>query len=302
MWWIRNGEHITPQALGFFLMVAPDKAPEGTKEKLAAWAKHIKGKCNNCWQYRSHSETEMAHPLTKELGGAPALGGSLFAAAHLLDDKSLRQLGWAQVDFVFGANPVGAHIGHKSDERVAKNGYWEGVENGWPDAHPNGYGKLGSCRGTLEGTPLDSQFPKANASKDTKNDLDNIGNKCYATEGWAISNRGWMATLTFSTLGSHTLAVFNSNNQIIQQAKVGDKIRIELKAALNINWDKKDKGWVEVSIGKDVARKVTVIETGKNSGVFTTDYTVPEQAEGKILKVSYGYLGFDKVQNIRIIK
>ena len=111
-----------------------------------------------------------------------------------------------------------------------------------------------------------------------------------------------MATLTFSTLGSHTLAVFNSNNQIIQQAKVGDKIRIELKAALNINWDKKDKGWVEVSIGKDVARKVIVIETGKNSGVFTTDYTVPEQAEGKILKVSYGYLGFDKVQNIQIIK
>lgn len=300
MWWIRNGEHITPQALEFFLMVAPDKAPKGTKEKLAAWAKHIKSKCNNPWQYRSHSETEMAHPLTKELGGAPALGGSLFAAAHLLGDESLRQLGWAQIDFVFGVNPVGAHIGHKSEERLAKNGYWEGVENGWPDAHPNGYGKLGACRGTLEGTPLDSQFPKPNTNNDTKGDLDNIGNKCYATEGWAISNRGWMATLTFSTLGSQNLVVFNPKNQAVQQAKVGEQVRIELRAALNIDWNKKDKGWVEVTIGNAAPLKVTVIETGENTGVFTADYMIPVQAKGKNLKVSYGYFGFDKVQNIKV--
>lgn len=37
MWWIRNGEHITPQALEFFLLVAPDKAPAGTRKKLQAW-------------------------------------------------------------------------------------------------------------------------------------------------------------------------------------------------------------------------------------------------------------------------
>ena len=49
MWWIRNGEHITPQALAFFLMVAADKAHEGTKGKLALWANHIKSKCNNPW-------------------------------------------------------------------------------------------------------------------------------------------------------------------------------------------------------------------------------------------------------------
>lgn len=301
-WWIRNGEHITPQALEFFLMVAPDKAPKGTKEKLAAWARHIKSKCNNPWQYRSHSETEMAHPSTKELGGAPALGGSLFAAAHLLEDKSLRQLGWAQVDFVFGVNPVGAHIGHKSEERVSKNGYWEGVENGWPDAHPHGYGKLGPCRGTLEGTPLDGQFPKANVNKDTKGNLDNIGNECYATEGWAISNRGWMATLTFSTLGSQSLSVLNTNNQLVQHAKAGDKVRIELKAALNIDWDKKDKGWVEVMIDNAAPQKIAVVETGENTGIFATDYTIPAQAKGQNLKVSYGYFGFEKVQHIEVAR
>lgn len=299
MWWIRNGEHITPQALEFFLLVAPDKAPAGTRKKLQAWARHIQQRCNNCWKYRSHSETEMAHPVTKELGGAPALGGSLFAAAHLLEDDALRKLGWAQVDFVFGVNPVGAHIGHKSEERLKLNGYWEGVENGWPDSHPNGYGMLGSCRGTLEGTPLDGQFPKSNSTT-TADDLDNIGNKCYATEGWAISNRGWMATLTFSTLGSQTVDVVTSEGKIVTAAKAGDKLRVRLKAALNIDWNKKDKGWVEVKIDDKVVQRLPVEETAPNSGLFEGEYKIPAAASGKQLTFSYGYFGFDKKAQVTV--
>lgn len=299
MWWIRNGEHITPQALEFFLLVAPDKAPAGTRKKLQAWARHIQQCCNNCWKYRSHSETEMAHPVTKELGGAPALGGSLFAAAHLLEDDALRKLGWAQVDFVFGVNPVGAHIGHKSEERLKLNGYWEGVENGWPDSHPNGYGMLGSCRGTLEGTPLDGQFPKSNSTT-TADDLDNIGNKCYATEGWAISNRGWMATLTFSTLGSQTVDVVTSEGKIVTAAEAGDKLRVRLKAALNIDWNKKDKGWVEVKIDNKVVQRLSVEETAPNSGLFEGEYKIPASASGKQLTFSYGYFGFDKKAQVTV--
>ena len=299
MWWIRNGEHITPQALEFFLLVAPDKAPAGTRKKLQAWARHIQQRCNNCWKYRSHSETEMAHPVTKELGGAPALGGSLFAAAHLLGDDALRKLGWAQVDFVFGVNPVGAHIGHKNEERLKLNGYWEGVENGWPDSHPNGYGMLGSCRGTLEGTPLDGQFPKSNSTT-TADDLDNIGNKCYATEGWAISNRGWMATLTFSTLGSQTVDVVTSEGKTVTAAEAGDKLRIRLKAALNIDWNKKDKGWVEVKIDDKVVQRLPVEETAPNSGLFEGEYKIPAAASGKQLTFSYGYFGFDKKAQVTV--
>lgn len=299
MWWIRNGEHITPQALEFFLLVAPDKAPAGTRKKLQAWARHIQQRCNNCWKYRSHSETEMAHPVTKELGGAPALGGSLFAAAHLLEDDALRKLGWTQVDFVFGVNPVGAHIGHKSEERLKLNGYWEGVENGWPDSHPNGYGMLGSCRGTLEGTPLDGQFPKSNSTT-TADDLDNIGNKCYATEGWAISNRGWMATLTFSTLGSQTVDVVTSEGKPVTAAEAGDKLRVRLKAALNIDWNKKDKGWVEVKIDNKVVQRLSVEETAPNSGFFEGEYKIPASASGKQLTFSYGYFGFDKKAQVTV--
>jgi hypothetical protein len=294
MWWIRNAEHITPQALAWFLMVAPDEAPVGSREKLAAWASHMKQKTNNFWKYRMHTETEWAHAKTKELGGAPALGGSMFAVAHLLNDQSLRDLGWAQVDFVFGLNPVGAHLGHKSEDRVKLNGFWDGVEEGWPQAHPDGYGRLGLVRGTLEGTPLNDQFPIAkNVEKVVgQNEGQIFGKNAYATEGWCVSNRGWEATVTFSTLGSQQIKLFDADykNQIAE-AKSGQTITIELKAALNQDWNKADKGWVEISSDTDNVTKLEVMETGTNTGIFTAKYSVPKVKKGAKIKVLYGYFG-----------
>ncbi len=290
MWWIRNAEHITPQALAYFMLLTPEQAPNGTKEKLASWANHIKQKTNNFWQYRVHNENEWAHPKTKELGGAPALGGSIFVVSHLLKDPELRKIGWAQVDFVFGVNPVGTHLSNKSKERLEIDGYWKGVENGWPQAHPHGFGELGLVRGTLDGSPLNGQFPiikKIEASVG-KNEGKVFGKNAYATEGWNISNRGWMSTLTFSTLNSQHIKIFDKkykNN--ITQAKVGDTIIIELKAALNQNWNKKDIGWVEVN-----GKKIKVEETENNSGIFITKFDVPKGSSK--LNISYGYLGFEK--------
>lgn len=295
-WWIRNAEHITPQALAWFLMVAPDQAPKGTKEKLAAWATHMKQKTNNFWKYRVHSETEWAHPKTKELGGAPALAGSMFAVAHLLNDKSLRDLGWAQVDFVFGLNPVGAHLGHKSEERIKIGGFWEGVEEGWPQAHPDGYGKLGMVRGTLEGTPLDNQFPIAkNVEKIVgHNEGQVFGQNAYATEGWCISNRGWQASVTFATVGSQHVKIFDADyKDEITQAKPGQTVTIELKAALNRDWNKTEKGWVEIKSGNGPAKKFEVVETGKNTGLFTAKYKMPEIGKDSEIKILYGYFGLE---------
>ena len=294
MWWIRNAEHITPQALAWFLMVAPDQAPKGTKEKLAAWASHMKQKTNNFWKYRVHGETEWAHPKTKELGGAPALAGSMFAVAHLLNDQALRDLGWAQVDFVFGLNPVGAHLGHKSEERVELNGFWEGVEEGWPQAHPDGYGKLGLVRGTLEGSPLNDQFPIAkNVEKIVgQNEGQVFGKNAYATEGWCISNRGWQASVTFATLGTHQIRIFDEGyKNEISEVKPGQNITIELKAALNHDWNKVDMGWVEISVTDQAVAKLEVVETGVNTGIFTTEYTIPKVQKGSALTVLYGYFG-----------
>lgn len=303
MWWIRNAEHITPQALALFLILAPDKAPIGTKEKLAAWAIHMKQKTNNWWKYRVHSDTEWAHSATKELGGAPALGGSMFAVAHLLHDPELRGIGWAQVDFTFGANPLGAHFSNKSRERLDINGYWEGVETGWPQAHPHGYGILGRVRGTLDGSPLDQHFPRPAAPREAESmgASDAIGNTAYSTEGWCISNRGWLATLTFSTLGSHEIKVLDhTGKNEISQAKAGQKIIIELKAALNQNWDKQDKGWVEIRNAKESPVKLSVTESGNNTGIFRTEYSLPDNIRAGDLEVTYGYWGFGKTAKLRI--
>lgn len=304
MWWIRNAEHITPQALAFFLLVAPDKAPKGTREKLMAWRDHMKQKTANFWHYRVHSDTEWAHPRTKELGGAPALGGSMFAVAHLLGDRELRAIGWSQVNFVFGVNPLGAHLSNKSPERLAINGYWEGVENGWPRSHPNGYGMLGKVRGTLDGTPLDAQFPRPGtlslADKPAEGQGDHIGQNAYATEGWAISNRGWMATLTFAPLGTQKIRVLDpGDKKSLQAGKAGQTVILELTAALNQDPANKEVGWVLVSRDGQEPIKVAVQETAPDSGIFSARYTIPANAS-KQLTVSYGYWGLGSQTTCRI--
>ncbi|WP_297089723.1 hypothetical protein [uncultured Draconibacterium sp.] len=298
MWWIRNAEHITPQALAYFLMLAPEHAPEGTKEKLAAWAIHMKQKTNNFWMYRKHSETEWAHARTKELGGAPALAGSMFAVSHLLNDPELRKIGWAQVDFVFGVNPAGTHLSNKSDERVEIGAFWEDVEYGWPQSHPHGYGKLGKVRGVLDGSPLDSQFPiiEKMEAVEGKNEGKAIGENAYATEGWGVSNRGWQASLTFSTLGSQHVKIFDeAYKNEITTAKPGESIIIELKAALNQSAKEKDKGWVLLN-----GEKTEVFESKPNSGLFIAKYIVPDNIEK--LSASYGYLGFENEAEIQVKK
>lgn len=302
MWWIRNAEHITPQALAFFLLAAPQEAPAGTREKLAAWAIHMKQKTNNYWKYRVHSETEWAHPETKELGGAPALGGSMFAVAHLLNDPRLRDIGWAQVDFVFGVNPVGAHLSNKSDERVEIGGFWEGVEVGWPQAHPDGYGQLGLVRGTLDGSPLDSQFPIAPFVEKIigSNEGKDFGRNAYATEGWSVSNRGWMSTLTFSTLGSHSIRFMDAQGADIENARMEETVSIELQAALNLDWEAIDAGWVDIRVGKETVDRLEVRETANNSGLFVGEYRIPRGTDTDRLTVSYGYLGFEKTDVLTI--
>lgn len=298
MWWIRNAEHITPQSLAFFLMTAPDKAPAGTREKLDAWMNHILSKSINPWHYRVHSDTEWAHPKTKELGGAPALGGSLFAAAHVLKRPEARPVAWSQINFTFGLNPLGAHFSNKSKERLAINGYWKDVEVGWPKSHPNGYGMLGLVRGTLDGTPLDKDFPRVGeVIKVSANETagDHIGQDAYATEGWATSNRGWLSTLTFSTLHSIKLNIVNAASKKVVNAAGKEPVFAELIAPLNLQPSVVEKAWIEQRIEGGKTTRLELLETGPDTGVFRTAL---KPVKGKKLIVGYGYWGFRKEAEI----
>ena len=65
-----------------------------------------------------------------------------------------------------------------------------------------------------------------------------------------------------------------------------------MKAALNQDWNKEDKGWVKISKMNGASEKLEVIETGSNTGLFTTKFKVPVQKVGDEIVVSYGYFGF----------
>lgn len=293
-WRARNAEHITPQALALFLLIAPDQAPAGTKEKLAAWRDYVVHRTENLWQYRTHSDTEWAHPKSKEIGTVAGMGGSMFAVAEVLHDRKLRDLGWSQVNFVFGCNPSGAHLSHKSNIRVAMKGYWDGVENGWPFNYPYGTGYLGAVRGTLDGSPIDAAFPY-NPDEAAASDRPGI----YGTEGWAISNRAWLSAVAFSTLGSHRVRFLDPKTGAqIEHARPGSTVRVELKAALNLDPGKVELGSILWSEDGGEPRKIVVRETGADTGLFSAD--VPVRAGTRTVEASYGYLASRKAAQLAV--
>jgi len=96
---------------------------------------------------------------------------------------------------------------------------------------------------------MDHHFPRPVTVTSSKDDdsKDTIGDDSYSTEGWCISNRGWLATVTFSTLGSHQVKIFDdAYKKEVTGIKKGGTITIELRAALNQDWNAKDYGWVEI--------------------------------------------------------
>jgi hypothetical protein len=291
-WRARNAEHITPQALALFVLVAPDQAPPGTKEKLRAWRDYIVSRTNNLWQYRTHDDREWAHPKSKEVGTVAGMGGAAFAVAAVLDDSALRAIGWSQVDFVFGRNPAGAHLSHKSRLRVAINGFWDGVEVGWPHVYVFGTGELGPVRGTLDGSPTDAAFP---FNPDEAATADRPG--VYGTEGWSITNRAWMSTVTFSTLGSHAIRFVDPRTAAPPKTlKRGDTVRVELRGALNRDPARVETGWIEIRDGRGTSRLI-VTETGVDTGLFAA--TVTPGMSGPMV-ASYGHLAFQKTATVLV--
>ncbi len=293
-WRARNAEHITPQALALFLLLAPEHAPAGTKEKLAAWRDYIVSRTHNLWQYRTHDDREWAHPKSKEVGTVAGLGGAAFAAAAVLDDRALRAIGWSQVDFVFGRNPAGTHLGHKSRLRVAMDGFWEGVEAGWPHPYVHGTGELGPVRGALDGSPTDAAFP-FNPGEAAIADKPGV----YGTEGWSITNRAWMSTVTFSTLGSHAIRFVDPRaGATPRTVGRGDRVRVELHAALNRDPARVETGWIDMRHG-GAAWRVLVTETGADTGRFAADVVVTPEMSGQLV-ASYGHLAFRKTATVSI--
>jgi hypothetical protein len=157
-----------------------------------------------------------------------------------------------------------------------------------------GTGGLGAVRGTLDGSPTDAGFPY-NPVEAAVYDRPGV----YGTEGWSITNRAWLSTVAFSTMGSHRVRVLDgSTGKPITQAKPGSAVRIELRAALSQTWGKADSGWVAVQCGQQEMKRLTVTESTPDSGLFYGDYIVPG-CKGDIT-FSYGYLCFKKTTKLKV--
>ncbi len=284
-WALRNAEHITPQALGLFLLLAPEHTPPGTREKLRAWADQTIRLSDNLWNYRKHSEAEWAHVKSKEIGTIAGLAGSLFLASHVLEDPRLEQLAWSNVGFLFGANPVGKILGAASALRIHNKGLWPGTtfEDYWPDSHPMGTGRLGGCRGSFEGSPINSAFPYQPEK------YNNPIEPWYSCEGWAITNRAWMAGIAFSSLGRSSLRVLDPvSGQELAAVHPGQPVTVELQAP--VHHETSESTVVGVWSYHGAAggmHEIVLVETSPGSGLFRREIQAPTLHEGK-WSLSYG--------------
>jgi len=286
-WALRNAEHITPQALGFLLLVAPEHAPEGTREKLRAWADHTLRRSDNLWHYRTHSDTEWSHPKSKEVGTVAGLAGSLFLAAHVLKDERLRELAWSNVNFLFGQNPIGKVLGSATALRIHNHGLWPGIaiEDYWPDSYPQGTGRLGGCRGTFEGSPINAAFPYQ------PEHYHNPEEPWYSSEGWALTNRAWLGALAFSSLDrTHLRFLDPRTGTPVVEARSGEKILVELLAPIHPDSEEDTIVGIWEHRGGMHEHELLLKQTTADSGVFRTEIDVPLCPGGE-WKLFYGAWG-----------
>jgi hypothetical protein len=100
-----------------------------------------------------------------------------------------------------------------------------------------------------------------------------------------------MATVTFSSLHATDIRFLDRRGNKTEQARAGQPVRILLRAPLNIETGKPDSGWVELKSPDGQVEKITVIETGADTGIF--EASVPVRKAG-LWTASYGYWGFRK--------
>lgn len=193
----RMSEHKLVPALAMLLRDYPQAAPAGTKPWLSKWADAIIARSANLWDFRKYAENQWTLPKRppgfdagvgggagwNEPGNLAACAASTVAAAAVLDDpakaKRLFEIGVAQIDNLFGRNPVGAHTSHN-----VKN--YAGTDRGWPSKFPdNVCARLELVRGTINSSASDEHYPF------------NPGAAFRHPEGWTAFNAAFNVGLAY---------------------------------------------------------------------------------------------------------
>ncbi|NYI03921.1 hypothetical protein [Allostreptomyces psammosilenae] len=286
----RMSEHITVEALAYFLKRYGARAPIGLREKITQWADVAIARSDNMWDFRRYSDTLWVIPQYNEPGNVAGFPAAALAAARVLDDPeriaALRRIATAQIDNVFGRNPADAHFSH---DAATPEGF-EGVERGWPEEYPpgQGAGELEEVRGVLDGSPKEASYP-----------YDPAADLGY-TEGWVAFNSAWNASLSQLASDQSVMRGYRADRLgAISRIAVGEELAVRLRAPLNLDAATAESAVVRVTGSGGDVETVSVREASASALDFWANLRtgagaarpgdgILQTAPGETITMSYG--------------
>jgi hypothetical protein len=179
----RMSEHKTVPGLVWFLQKFPQHAPDGLREKIAAWAQVVVSRSENMWDFRRFDlESHWTIPWLNEPGNLAAFTASAITASWVIEDAALRDrlrvLAVAHMDNLFGRNPQLA-----AATTYAHQGF-PLVERGWPVQFRHDVcARIELTRGAICASPGSEKYPF------------NPEGKFRHPEGWVNFNAAWNVAL-----------------------------------------------------------------------------------------------------------
>ncbi|MCZ8520112.1 MULTISPECIES: golvesin C-terminal-like domain-containing protein [Paenibacillus] len=279
----RMSEHITIPSLAYLLEVHPDKAPAGTKAKIAAWIDRMIKRSNNMWDLRKYADPAAGDGLDQWTGGLivynepgniAGFQGCALAAIRVAGtpEQKARMLAIAVAhnDQVLGRNPLNVAFSYSAVTEIP------GVERGWPVQYKDtGAGDLKWVVGSLEGSPKESAYPFAPAAPP------------QYTEGWTSHNGPWNKSRAYADASKIEVKVVNSFGAEISQAPAGTAVFVRLKAPLNSNPEAIETAAVQAVTNTGTKINITLTEESADDYYFRGSFVVPEGIN--FFDVSYGF-------------
>ncbi|SCJ46428.1 Endoglucanase precursor [uncultured Flavonifractor sp.] len=308
----RMSEHVTMEALAYFLELYPDQAPAGLLDTITQWAEANVARTDNLWDirmavapsdldkgYTFHTGGNAGKPVDQvywtgaayaiadgqnpapknEPGNQGGLQAIAYAASRVLEDEELKAeleiMGTAAIDDLFGRNPTGRAAFYDLTRDFA------GGDLGWWTQPTGGYGDLHQCTAVIDANAPESCYPYAPENYNTG-----------YTEGWVAYNTAWNESLAYSSADATDLSVSKTSG------KSGEEITITLDAPLNLDDAVVETGYVWVTDASGNAQQVAVTENAAAGTAFTGTYTLSNSTP--YITVSYGIGLFEQSVQVTV--
>jgi hypothetical protein len=294
----RMSEHVLIPSLVYFYKMYPSQAPSGLLNYVQQWTTTMIGRSNNAWDFRKYSDTTWIIPGYNEPGNVAGFPASALAAATIVgssDAAALRRLAYAHVDNLFGRNPSGRHFSANAPRD------FEGVELGWFQEHVGGAGELANARGVLDGSPKEASYPYNSAAKPGY------------TEGWVAFNSAWNIALAYLAYEDTGITAFRDSYVTpANHVYLGESLKVELTAPLNLNYASAETGVVHIRTSGGDSLLLTLNETSTSargfrssvsvaSGAVNTGDNIIQANAGDEISLSYGYGFWGKCRVVKVL-